>query len=74
MWTRIAVGLGATIPFAFFLGASPWAADVARSDLPEKPVADVAKTHQFHFARLRYPGGLHAGDCGSRTTFTAMRS
>jgi len=58
MRTRMALGLGATIPFAFFLGAAPWVADGARSDLPDKPMGEVTKTEQFHFARLRYPGGI----------------
>ena len=58
MWSRISLGLGATIQFALFVGAALSAADVARPDLPDKHVADVTKTQQFHFARLRYPGGI----------------
>ena len=58
MWNRIALGFGATIAFAFFLRAALWVADGARSDLPDKPVAHVIRTEQFHFARLRYPGRI----------------
>jgi len=58
MWCRIALGFAATIQLALFLGAAFSAADVASPDLPDKRVAELAKNQQFHFARLRYPGGI----------------
>ena len=58
MWCRIALGFAATIQLALFLGAAFSAADVASPGLPDKRVAELAKNQQFHFARLRYPGGI----------------
>jgi len=58
MRSRIAVGIALVIQFALFLVAAPPAADVMRRHDADKPVTPVARTPRFHFARLRYPGGI----------------
>src|SRR5262245_55299548 len=56
MRRRIALGVAITVQFALLLVAAPPAADRARR--PDIPATPVARTPRFHFARLRYPGGI----------------
>src|SRR5690349_20008738 len=58
MRSRIALGVTVTLSLALFLVAAP-SADLARCRTNDDRAArTVHRTPRFHFARLRYPGGI----------------
>jgi hypothetical protein len=58
MRRRIALGIAIIIQSTWFLVAAPALRDSPLNRSADKSTPPVSKTPRFHFARLRYPGGI----------------
>jgi hypothetical protein len=58
MRRRVALGIAIIIQSTWFLVAAPALLDGPLNRSADKPAAGISKTPRFHFARLRYPGGI----------------